>query len=142
MSVIMAANFSKAVLDLAGRMRVKINVCTRFATKISIYQQMKTKFLPVWLAHEILIHCNAKCFGSKSYITALLFAHNVTRLTQQSELNLSVSLIYLSKLKLIHYKTLGYRNCSVLAPCIFFCSPFPGTGTVLVPLMPVLFHSV
>ena len=34
--------------------------------------------------------------SSKSYITALSFAHKVTKLTPQSELNLSVSQVYLS----------------------------------------------
>ena len=54
----------------------------------------------------------------------VILAHKDTRH------NLSVSLIYLFFSKLQLYTiTLGYRNRSVLAPCIFG-SPLPGTVTV------------
>ena len=75
------------------------------------------------------------------------FVHKVTRLSRPSELNLSVSRIYLKllRLKLIHLYTWG--TGTILVPGTF---PVPGTGTVLipgtrtvpVPLTLVLFHSV
>ena len=75
--------------------------------------------------------------SSKSYITALSFAHKVTRLTPQSELNLSVSLIYLKlTLKLISYTyTWGTETIPVGGTGTILV---PSTGTVLVFLMPVL----
>ena len=70
------------------------------------------------------------------------YAHKVARLTPPSELNLSVSLIYLNslKLKLIPYiYTWGVSTllCSGTGTILFL-----GTGTIPVPLALVLFRSV